>query len=88
MGQYIRYDHSKVTGYTTDDKGRIHRKATDDFVHLRQQDPILMACRRSCEMAGCDRFEVETRESASRWVDDKIESFTSMRAAAVPEMDW
>ena len=88
MGRYIQYDHSKVTGYHKDEKGVYHHRKTDDFVHLRHQDPILMACRRSQEMAQCDKFDVETAPVIRRWVDDKTESFTPMRAMAVPEMDW
>ena len=43
MGHRLQYDHTTITGYATDEKGRLHKKATDDFIHLRHQDPILMA---------------------------------------------
>ena len=88
MGRYIQYDHSRVTGYRVDEKGLYHKKAEDDFIHLRQQDAILLACKRSMDMAACDKFDVDTKPATSRWVDDKIEGFSSMRALALPEMDW
>lgn len=88
MGHRLQYDHSTVIGYETDEKGHVHKRATDDFIHLRHQDPILMACKRSYEMARCDRFDVDTKPSFDRWVDDAIYNFVPQMAAAAPEMDW
>ena len=88
MGHRLQYDHSTVIGYETDEKGHVHKRATDDFIHLRHQDPILMACRRSRNMASCDQFDVETKHMADRWVDDCVVHFVSSRAAAVPEYEW
>ena len=67
---------------------RLQYDHSTDFVHLRHQDPILMACKRSCEMARCDRFDVDTKPSFDRWVDDVIYNFVPQMAAAAPEMDW
>jgi hypothetical protein len=88
MGQWYRYDHSVVTGTKLDEKGHMKYIKKDDFVHLRHQDPILMACRRSRNMASCDHFDVETKHMADRWVDDCVVHFVSSRAAAVPEYEW
>ena len=88
MGRMIYYDHSTVTGYHRDEKGTYHHRVTDDFIHQRQQDPILMAVKRNCEMAACDRFNVETHPAFNRWVDDVITTFTWSRAEAVPEYEW
>ena len=63
-------------------------KPIDDFIHHRQQDPILMAAKRNNEMAACDRFDVETWPAFNHWVDDVITTFTSSRAEAVPEYEW
>ena len=84
----ISYDRSRVTGYRKDEKGRWTKAGTEDFVHLHQQDPILLACRRSREMAGCDRFDVETEPAASRWIDEVITDFRPYRAAAAPEYEY
>jgi len=84
-----QFDRSRVTGYRANPKGGWNRIAAEDFVHLRNQDPILIACRRNHELAGCDRYEVDTRHAFSRWVDDVIPGMTSWgRAAAVPEYEW
>ena len=88
MGHRIQYDRSHVVGYKRDEKGVMHHRATDDFVHQRYQDPILMACRRSNEMAKCDKYDVKTEPVISRWVDDQITSFSWSRAEAVPEYEW
>lgn len=87
MGQMIYFDHSKVTGYRKDERGNIHR-VNDDFIHHRQQDPILMAAKRNNEMAACERFDVETWPAFNHWVDDVITTFTPSRAEAVPEYEW
>lgn len=84
----LMYDHSTVTGFRKKEKGGWDKVAVDDFVHLRHQDPILMACRRNHALAGCDKFDVNTERAFDRWVDDQIVGFVSMRAAAVPEYEW
>ena len=84
----IEYDRTRIRGYRYDEKGRLTPKAEDDFIHLRQQDPILMAARRSQEMAGCDSFEVDTRPAFSRWIDDVVVSFMPSRAEAMPDYEW
>ena len=88
MGRWLRYDHSVVKGLKLDEKGHMLYMTKDDFVHLRHQDPIIMACKRTREMASCDQFEVHTEHMADRWVDDCIVQFVSSRAAAVPEYEW
>lgn len=87
MGRMIYYEHSTVTGFRKDEKGLYHKRAEDDFIHQRQQDPILMACVRNNEMASCDRYDVKTCKAFDRWIDDKPVVSWSL-AAALPEMDW
>ena len=88
MGRMIYYDHSTVTGYKLDEKGKVDHRVTDDFIHQRQQDPILMACGRNNEMAECDRFNVKTRPAFNRWIDDVIINFVPMRMEAAPEYEY
>lgn len=88
MGRMIYYEHSTVKGYRKDEKGLYHKRAEDDFIHQRQQDPILMACGRNNEMAECDRFNVKTRPAFNRWIDDMIINFVPMRMEAAPEYEY
>ena len=88
MGRRLQYDHSVVTGTKLDEKGHMLYQTKDDFIHLRHQDPILMACKRSRNMAGCDQFSADTHPAFDRWVDDVICNFVPSRAAAAPEYEW
>ena len=88
MGRRIYYNRSKIIGYKRDDKGHLQFAAEDDFIHQRNQDPILMACKRSNDMAGCEKFDVDTVPAFSRWVDDVIMNFVPYRSMAVPEYEW
>lgn len=88
MGRRIQYDRSRVTGYRRKEKGGWQEVYTEDFIHQRQQDPILIACRRNHRLAGCDMFDVHTEQAFDRWVDDVIMQFVPSRAAAVPEYEW
>ena len=88
MGHRLQYDHSVVRGLKRDEKGHMQYMTTDDFIHLRHQDPIIMACKRNRNMASCDTFEVDTSPAFSRWVDDCVVHFVSSRAAAMPEYEW
>lgn len=88
MGRRIQYDHSVVTGLKFEENGKMKYMTRDDFIHQRHQDPVLMACKRSRNMASCDRFEVETTPAFSRWVDEYVVQFASTRAAAAPEYEW
>ena len=88
MGRMIYYEHRRVTGYKRDEKGNFRHKASDDFIHQRQQDPILMACGRNNEMAECEKFYVDTQPAFNRWVDDVIMCFVPSRAEAEPEYEY
>ena len=88
MGRMIYYEHSVVTGYKRDEKGSYRRQAEDDFIHQRQQDPILMACGRNNEMAECEKFYVDTQPAFNRWVDDVIMCFIPARAEVAPEYEY
>ena len=84
----LHYDRSKVTGYRKKEKGGYEKAAVEDFVHLRHQNPILLACRRSNTMAGCDRFDVDTRPAFTRVVDEVKMNFVPYRATSAPEYEW
>ena len=47
-----------------------------------------MACKRNHEMAGCDRFDVNTEHAFDRWIDDVVVHFVPYRASSVPEYEW
>lgn len=85
----IHYDESTVNGYKQDEKGRLRLEAQEKFIHRRQQDPILMACKRSCEMAGCERITVNTRQAFVRWVDvEPHKGRKDIPAIWVPEYEY
>lgn len=65
---YIYYYSSTVTGIKKIDEKHTETYR-DEFIHLSHQDPILMACRRSNEMAGADTYRVSTRHAFRRWMD-------------------
>ena len=84
----MRYDRSTVTGYRKKENGGYDKVFTEDFIHLRHQDPILLACKRNIKLAGCDMFDVDTRPAFDRWVDEVVMNFVPYKAAAVPEYEW
>ena len=88
MGRILHYDHSTVTGYRKKESGGYDKVFTEDFVHLRHQDPILLACRRNIKLAACDRFDVDTVIAFDRYVDDIIMNFVPYTASAAPEYEW
>ena len=51
------WEKSVVTGYAGE--GVI----TETVLHRRGEDPIVMACRRNLELAGCGRIETQTEEA-------------------------
>ena len=83
---YIYYDHSVVTG-TSQDGGQ----ATEDMIHMRGQDPILLAARRNNKMAGMESFRVESRGAFQRWLDipeTKHRRDIPRAAGTAEEWDW
>ena len=83
----MHYDRSTVTGYRKKDNGKLEKMAIEDFIHQRQQDPILMACKRNHRMAGCDVYDVDTVKAFDRWIDD-VQAFFVPNRAHVPEYEW
>ena len=56
MNEY--WQRSVVTGYAGEGK-----TVTETVLHRRGEDPIVMACRRNLELAGCGRLTTETMEA-------------------------
>ena len=52
------WEKSTVTGW--DDEKKEHREV---LLHRRGEDPVVMACRRNRELAGCSRIRTETAEA-------------------------
>ena len=55
------WEKAEVVG--TGGDGENQYTVREEIMHLREQDPLMMACRRNRKMAGCHRFYVEN-ESA------------------------
>lgn len=51
------WEKSRVTGYAGEEV------ITETVLHRRGEDPIVMACRRNLELAGCGRIETQTEEA-------------------------
>ena len=89
MGYRICYDHSTVTGYKRKENGGYEKPVTEDFIHQRQQDPVLMACKRNHRLAGCDQFFIDTQPAFERWVDlEPHKGRKEIPALWVPEYEY
>ena len=86
---YREYDHSTVTG-TYWDNNETRREIRMDIIHLRNQDPIMLAARRNGNMARADRITLDSRPAFRRWIDEDPEVRPSMipRGRAGEEFDW
>ena len=86
---YREYDHSVVTGTIREDGGP-EREVRMEFIHLRNQDPIMLAARRNGNMARADRITLDSRPAFRRWIDEDPEVRPSMipRGRAGEEFDW
>ena len=64
----IYYDRSVVTGHAGEDGGG--RVISEEIIHRREQNPILLAVKRNNALAGCGRISAETVPAFSQWVDE------------------
>ena len=64
----IYYDKSIVTGHAGEDGGG--RVISEEIIHRREQNPILLAVRRNNALAACNRISAETVAGFNVWVDE------------------
>lgn len=71
------WERSRVSG-----TGENGRKATEEILHRRGADPVVMACRRSNYMAGCSKFTVETGEA---FIQIRAEEQSAKKRREIPK---
>lgn len=61
---------------------------SEEVLHLRSQDPIVMAVRRNNALARCGRIRVETAEAFMEMIKDDYRTGEIERNRSTHEWDW
>ena len=67
------WEETNVCGWRRNENGKLKYGADEKVLHRRGQDPVVLACRRNRELAGCEHIAITTTEAFAVQLKDNAE---------------